>query len=125
MARLYVLSFSLDTSLPVTIPPPPSVLYPTLLTLTSLHSSAPSKPPFYVSPRRYWPLPPDLALSQSGSDPDRIPSIVHFVFGYKEPGAGEEPGELMPYYAYLAVRSALVNIKPDKVLLWVARSTGC
>jgi len=39
------------------------------------------------------------------------------VYGYKDPGEGDIEGELMPYYAYLAVKSALVNIKPEEVIL--------
>ena len=46
--------------------------------------------------------------------PKGIPNLVHFVYGYK----GDQ-GELFPYYAYLAVRSAIVNLKPDEILLSV------
>jgi hypothetical protein len=41
------------------------------------------------------------------------------VYGYKAPKAGEPEGELLPYYTYLAIRSALVNLRPDAVYLCV------
>ncbi|KAG7528492.1 hypothetical protein FFLO_06115 [Filobasidium floriforme] len=64
----------------------------------------------------------------------RVPNIVHYVYslkptprqksqpggirvdeeGYFEMGQGEE-GEEFPYYAYLAVRSVIVNLKPDAI----------
>lgn len=66
----------------------------------------------------------------------RVPNIVHYVYslkptprqksqpggirvdeeGYFEMGQGEE-GEEFPYYAYLAVRSVIVNLKPDAIYL--------
>lgn len=65
-----------------------------------------------------------------------MPNIVHYVYslkptprqksqpggirvdeeGYFEMGQGEE-GEEFPYYAYLAVRSVIVNLKPDAIYL--------
>ncbi|KAL7413929.1 hypothetical protein BDY24DRAFT_386906 [Mrakia frigida] len=91
--------------------------------IVSPSSPAPASPPFYIPPRLFDPLPSHLALSRpktyaSGKSipTDRIPNIVHFVYGYKDPGEGDIEGELMPYYAYLAVRSALVNIKPEEVI---------
>lgn len=48
--------------------------------------------------------------------PKGVPNLVHFVFGYKG-----DRGELFPYYAYLAVRSAIVNLQPDEIMLSVRR----
>lgn len=45
-----------------------------------------------------------------------VPNSVHYVFGLKPVKEGEK-GEELPYYAYLAMRSALVNIKPAKMYL--------
>jgi len=42
-----------------------------------------------------------------------VPDSVHYVYGLK-PSEGEE-GEELPYYAYLAIRSALINLKPEKM----------
>lgn len=45
-----------------------------------------------------------------------VPDAVHYVYGLKPVKEGEQPEEL-PYYAYLAMRSALINIKPAKIYL--------
>lgn len=45
-----------------------------------------------------------------------MPNSVHYVYGLKPLGDGETAPEL-PYYAYLAVRSAIVNIRPAKIYL--------
>ena len=45
-----------------------------------------------------------------------VPNSVHYVYGLKPVKEGDVPEEL-PYYAYLAIRSALVNIKPAKIYL--------
>lgn len=47
-----------------------------------------------------------------------VPKVVHYVYGLKPVPAGHKPDEL-PYYAYLAMRSALINIQPDKIYLLV------
>lgn len=64
-----------------------------------------------VAPFDVFPAP----LKSRGSR-QRVPKVVHYVFGLKPVKKGEEPDEL-PYYAYLAMRSALINIKPEKVYL--------
>lgn len=81
-------------------------------------------PPFYVPPERYWPLQPltpNPAYPPTPPDSvSAIPSIVHYVYGYKDPTPGtpaNQAGELLPYYAYLAIRSALVNLQPDAIHL--------
>lgn len=45
----------------------------------------------------------------------RVPNSVHYVYGLKEPKNGRT--EELPYYAYLAMRSALLNLKPEKIYL--------
>ncbi|BEI86792.1 hypothetical protein CcaverHIS002_0701380 [Cutaneotrichosporon cavernicola] len=44
----------------------------------------------------------------------RVPNVVHYVYGLKPVRNGEQVPPL-PYYAYLGMRSALVNLKPDKI----------
>nr|XP_019044696.1 hypothetical protein I302_06609 [Kwoniella bestiolae CBS 10118]OCF23626.1 hypothetical protein I302_06609 [Kwoniella bestiolae CBS 10118] len=43
-----------------------------------------------------------------------IPNSAHYVYGLKDVKEGEK-GEELPYYAYLAMRSALINLKPEKM----------
>ena len=84
-------------------------------------------PPFHVPSSDF--LPPVPALARPAYHPPppvepapgQAPNVVHYVYGYKPPKAGEPEGELLPYYTYLAIRSALVNLKPDAVYLCVAR----
>jgi len=45
-----------------------------------------------------------------------VPNAVHYVYGLKPVKEGEQPEEL-PYYAYLAIRSALINLQPEKMFL--------
>jgi hypothetical protein len=52
----------------------------------------------------------DLPLS------DPIPNIVHFIFGLKNPYHHPSAGHF-DFLAYLAVRSALVSLKPDAVYI--------
>lgn len=52
----------------------------------------------------------------------RVPKALHYVFGLKPVKPGHKPDEL-PYYAYLAMRSAMINIKPEKTYLCVV--SGC
>lgn len=70
------------------LPPPPPAQHP------AYHPPPPTEPP-----------------------PGQAPNVVHYVYGYKPPREGEPEGELMPYYTYLAIRSALVNLKPDAIYL--------
>ncbi|WVF72813.1 hypothetical protein IAT40_007631 [Kwoniella sp. CBS 6097] len=41
-----------------------------------------------------------------------VPDSVHYVYGLKNVESPDARGEELPYYAYLAMRSALVNLKP-------------
>lgn len=52
-------------------------------------------------------LPPSLPLPRSP-----VPSILHYVYGLG-PRSLQKP---FPYYAHLAMRSALTTLKPDKVM---------
>lgn len=82
-------------------------------------------PPFHVPSSDF--LPPPLGLARPSYHPPppvepapgQAPNVVHYVFGYKPSRAGEPEGELLPYYTYLAIRSALVNLKPDAIYLCV------
>ncbi|TXT08601.1 hypothetical protein VHUM_02729 [Vanrija humicola] len=73
---------------------------------------------FLVPPEQFIPvdsgrpswLPAPLAPKRAGM---RVPNAVHYVFGLKEPKNGKT--EELPYYAYLAIRSALLNLKPEKI----------
>ena len=85
------------------------------------------KPPFVVPPALFEPLngnevgkrpayiPPPVAPKARGMV---VPNAVHYVYGLKPVPEGEKADEL-PYYAYLAIRSAMVNIKPEAIYLWV------
>ena len=48
-----------------------------------------------------------------------VPDAVHYVYGLKSIPTGGTGAEL-PYYAYLAVRSALINLRPAKMYLRVS-----
>lgn len=63
-------------------------------------------------------LPAPIPPKESGMV---VPNAVHYVYGLKPVKEGEQSEEL-PYYAYLAIRSALINIKPEKVYLCVLRT---
>lgn len=54
--------------------------------------------------------------SSPESEPKPIPNIVHFVFGLKNPLVKSRAGNF-DFLWYLAVRSAIVSIKPEKVYL--------
>jgi hypothetical protein len=79
--------------------------------------------PFLVSPSDFLPppeprtrpdyLPPPVAPKIKGMI---VPNAVHYVYGLKPVREGEV-GEELPYYAYLAIRSALINLKPEKIFL--------
>lgn len=47
-----------------------------------------------------------------------VPNSVHYVYGLKPPKEGEET-EMFPYYAYLAMRSAIIRLEPETVYLYV------
>ena len=45
-----------------------------------------------------------------------VPNIVHYVYGLD---TGPQPD--FPYFAYLAMRSALISLKPERVLFHCIR----
>lgn len=59
------------------------------------------------------PMPEPLPPKKKGM---RIPNSVHYVYGLKPPDEGKTGPEL-PYYAYLAMRSAIMHLKPEKMYL--------
>lgn len=85
-----------------------------------LPQKGPSK---YVVPPRKFPtakdadilgfLPPPLKPKVFGM---KVPNAVHYVYGLKPVPAGETAPHL-PYYAYLGMRSALINLRPEKIYL--------
>ncbi|KAK4219865.1 hypothetical protein QBC37DRAFT_271573 [Rhypophila decipiens] len=56
------------------------------------------------------------AKGKNTLEPKPIPNIVHFVFGLKNPLVKSRAGNF-DFLWYLAVRSALVSIKPEKLYL--------
>lgn len=79
--------------------------------------------PFLIPSSKFLPPPPPparpdyipapVAPKRSGMV---VPNAVHYVYGLKPVPPGGQPEEL-PYYAYLAIRSALINLKPEKMFL--------
>ncbi|ORX38504.1 hypothetical protein BD324DRAFT_641634 [Kockovaella imperatae] len=43
-----------------------------------------------------------------------VPNALHYVYGLKPVKEGEKVEEL-PYYAYLAIRSAIINLRPEMI----------
>ncbi|RXK40870.1 hypothetical protein M231_01929 [Tremella mesenterica] len=77
----------------------------------SIYSRRSSIPISYLP--RSLPPPPDTKIPPSSSLPipsEPIPNIVHYVYGLAP------TQEEFPYFAYLAMRSALQVLKPEKVL---------
>jgi hypothetical protein len=58
-------------------------------------------------------LPAPIPPKKSGM---KVPNSVHYVYGLKPVAEGEKAEEL-PYYAYLAMRSAMINLKPSTIYL--------
>ncbi|OAA37631.1 glycosyl transferase [Metarhizium rileyi] len=55
----------------------------------------------------------------SGSNADGIPNVVHFMYIFKEPLA-QKHGIQFDFINYLAVRSAIVSLRPDETYLHYA-----
>lgn len=68
-------------------------------------------PPVENSRPSYLPAP--VPPKKSGM---KVPNSVHYVYGLKPVAKGEKAEEL-PYYAYLAMRSAMINLKPSTIYL--------
>ncbi|KAK6910267.1 hypothetical protein I203_104299 [Kwoniella mangroviensis CBS 8507] len=72
---------------------------------------------FSLLPSSLPPSPPATSTTLLGDLPQPskdIPNLVHYVYGLAPLADGEE-GEEFPYFAYLAIRSAMVNLKPDEI----------
>ncbi|WVR07184.1 hypothetical protein IAU60_004225 [Kwoniella sp. DSM 27419] len=77
----------------------------------SVYSRRPATPSSLLPPA--LPPAPPMSASLLASLPppqEPIPNIVHYVYGL-----ASEPQPDFPYFAYLAMRSALVSLKPDEV----------
>lgn len=78
--------------------------------------------PFLVKPSDFLaPPPPDRpSYIPEPLQPKKkgmlVPDAVHYVYGLKPVPEGKT-GEELPYYAYLAMRSALINLKPKAIYL--------
>ncbi|WVQ74931.1 hypothetical protein IAR50_004539 [Cryptococcus sp. DSM 104548] len=87
---------------------------------SSLTLSRYTKSPFLIKPEQFLPPPPveRPAYLPEPVPPKKkgmvIPDAVHYVYGLKPVKEGEK-GEELPYFAYLAMRSALVNLKPSVI----------
>lgn len=96
------------------------------------HPSIYPAPPFLIPPSQFDPLTPEQRLALSPISTNRslypapipptkrghvVPNVLHYVYGLKDTGRTDGKGDEFPYYAYLAIRSALVNIKPEKAYL--------
>ncbi len=62
--------------------------------------------------------PPPPRDSPAGSD-EPIPNIVHFIYGLKNPLDSSNAGHF-DFMCYLAVRSAIVSLRPDAIYLHYA-----
>jgi len=108
-----------------TIPVPliPLVLVGGFIFLFWTLRSPPKASPFVIKPSLFIsppPYPPPPSYLPAPVEPKArgmvVPHAVHYVYGLKPVREGEKPEEL-PYYAYLAMRSALINIRPKKMFL--------
>lgn len=83
--------------------------YPSYL---SVYSRRPSITPALLP--RSLPPPPDSLIPPISSLPkpqEPIPNIVHYVYGL---APGPQPD--FPYFAYLSMRSAMMTLKPERVM---------
>ncbi|RSH82224.1 hypothetical protein EHS25_005934 [Saitozyma podzolica] len=83
--------------------------YPSYL---SVYSRRPSTTPALLP--RSLPPPPDSLIPPISSLPkpqEPIPNIVHYVYGL---APGPQPD--FPYFAYLSMRSAMMTLKPERVM---------
>lgn len=116
------------TEIPVTYYSKPGMSY---LELTSnpLYGLPRTKSKFLVEPEQFPPTPLKKHLPDDFKVPDyvpkpvgvkvpgmRVPNAIHYVYGLKPPKHGYS-GEQLPYYAYLAMKSAITRLKPEKTFL--------
>lgn len=116
------------TEIPATYYSKPGMSY---LELTSnpLFGLERTKSKFLVKPEQFPPTPLKKHLPDDFRVPDyvpkpvgvktpgmRVPNAIHYVYGLKPPKHGYS-GEQLPYYAYLAMKSAITRLKPEKTFL--------
>lgn len=82
-----------------------------------------ANPPFLVPSEQFLPPPQKPASVSHYPEPlpvkERdmvVPNSLHYIYGLKPVPEGKEPDEL-PYYAYLAIRSAIINLEPERIYL--------
>lgn len=56
----------------------------------------------------------DVVGREDVAGAEKIPNIVHYVYGLKQ-SKGDSIEEF-PYYAYLGMRSALISLRPEKIM---------
>lgn len=99
------------------------------LTSNPLFGLQRTKSKFLVKPEQFPPTPLKKHLPDDFKVPDyvpkpvgvkvpgmRVPNAIHYVYGLKPPKQGYS-GEQLPYYAYLAMKSAITRLKPEKTFL--------
>lgn len=69
-------------------------------------------PPPSPPPRPAY-LPPPLKPKKKGMV---VPNSLHYIYGLKPLPEGNK-GEELPYYAYLAIRSAQIHLQPQRTYL--------
>ena len=101
------------------------ILAPRIPYLSSSSRDGRTKSPFLIQPSRFIPPPPRGPPPANLPDPVPVkkegmlvPDAVHYVYGLKPVTEGER-GEELPYYAYLAMRSAMINLRPSVIYLCV------
>lgn len=104
------------------------LLHPLLVSPSPPSARAPpgkyTSSPFLVKPSDFIdPPPPDRpSYIPEPVQPKKrgmlVPDAVHYVYGLKPVPEGQR-GEELPYYAYLAMRSALINLSPKAIYLYV------
>lgn len=91
--------------------------YPMVL---SVYSRRPPMSPS-ILPHSLTPRPSNLSLPLPSLPPplDPVPNIVHYIHGL-DTRNDTEPQDF-PYFAYLAMRSALIMLKPERIMFHCVR----
>lgn len=83
-------------------------------------SSLAVDPADYVSAEPAFKIPDEKPSMPDPSTPhtgNRVPSVVHYVFGLRPPPGDSDEGPDFPYWAYLSVRTTIERLNPDKIYL--------
>ena len=75
--------------------------------------NSPSLPRFYIEPSTL-PAPPSPPPEFVVTPQRKIPPIIHYIFGMTKDFGGKP----FSFVQFVAMNSALTNIKPDKVIMW-------